>query len=52
MAGPCDIDQVFDVRGSGQVAALGTQEQHMRRGARPMMSVGLVFDTAVCNQVQ
>lgn len=52
MAGPCDIDQVFDVRGSGQVAALGTQETHMRRGARAMMSAGMPFDTAVCNEVQ
>jgi hypothetical protein len=52
MAGLCDIDQVFDVRGSGQVAALGTQEQHLRRGARAMMSAGMPFDTAVCNQVQ
>lgn len=51
MAGPCDIDQVFDVRGSGQVAALGTQEQHLRRGARPMMSAGMPFDAVVCNQV-
>ena len=52
MSGPCDIDQVFDVRGSGQVSALGTQEQHLRRGARAMMSAGMPFDTAVCNQVQ
>lgn len=52
MAGPCDIDQVFDVRGSGQVAALGTQETHLRRGARAMMSAGMPFDTAVCNEVQ
>ncbi|MFK7816516.1 MAG: PilX N-terminal domain-containing pilus assembly protein [Gammaproteobacteria bacterium] len=52
MAGACDIDQVFDVRGSGQVAALGTQETHMRRGARAMMSAGMPFDTAVCNEVQ
>ncbi len=52
MAGPCDIDQVFDVRGSGQVATLGTQETHMRRGARAMMSAGMPFDTTVCNEVQ
>ncbi len=52
MAGPCDIDQIFDVSGSGQVEQLGTQETHMRRGARPMMSAGMPFDTAVCMEVQ
>ncbi len=52
LAAPCDIDQIFDVRGSGQVAALGTQETHLRRGARPMMSAGTPFDTVVCNEVQ
>ena len=51
LAGGCDIDQVFDVRGEGQVSSLGTQEQHMRRGARAMLSAGLAFDTTKCDQV-
>ncbi len=51
LAGGCDIDQVFDVRGEGQVSALGTQEQHLRRGSRAMMSAGLAFDTTKCDQV-
>lgn len=52
MAGPCDIDQVFDVTGSGEVSTLGTQEQHLRRGTRAMISAGMAFDTAVCDEVQ
>ena len=51
MAGACDIDQVFDVTGTGQVSALGTQETHLRRGTRAMLSAGMAFDTTVCNQV-
>jgi hypothetical protein len=51
MAGPCDMDQVFDVRGQGIVSALGSQQQHLRRGARPMIGAGMPFDTAYCMQV-
>ncbi len=51
MASPCDMDQVFDVRGQGIVSALGSQEQHLRRGARPMMGANMPFNNTYCTQV-
>ncbi len=52
MAAACDVDQIYDVRGSGDVAALGSMETHLRRGARSSMSANMAFDTTLCNQVQ
>ncbi len=52
MAGACDIDQVFDVTGVGQVNTIGTQETHLRRGTRAMLSAGMAFNTTVCKEVQ
>jgi len=40
--------QVFDIRGSGDVAALGSMETHMRRGGRIAGSVNLMFDVTKC----
>lgn len=44
----CQMDQVFDVRGSGQVSTLGTQELHLRRGARLMGFISMPFNSAIC----
>jgi len=52
LATPCEIEQIFDVTGMGDVSALGMQETHQRRGARQMVRAGTVFDPAVCNVVQ
>ena len=47
----CFMDQVFDVTGSGQVAALNTQESQLRRGTRLMLRAGMTFDPLLCDQV-
>lgn len=52
LATPCEIEQIFDVTGTGDVSALGMQETHQRRGARQMVRAGTVFNAAVCNVVQ
>jgi len=44
--------QVYDIRGSGDVAALGSMETHMRRGGRIAAGVGMNFNTIVCVENQ
>lgn len=47
-ADPGDMNQVYDVRGSGNVASLGSMETHMRRGTRFASGVDMPFDSAFC----
>ena len=46
------LDRVYDVRGTGSVASLNTQDQHMQRGSYPFASYDMPFDPVVCNLVQ
>lgn len=47
-ADPGDMNQIYDVRGSGDVAALGSMETHMRRGARLAGGVDMSFNATKC----
>lgn len=40
--------QIYDVRGSGDVAALGSMETHMRRGGRLAGEADMSFDDTKC----
>ena len=51
LVGRCDMDRIYDVRGQGIVSALGSQEEHLRRGAQPMQRANMPFDTSYCMQI-
>lgn len=40
--------QVYDIRGSGDVATLGSMETHMRRGGRIAGAVDMNFNPSLC----
>lgn len=51
-ANPGDVNQVYDIRGSGNVASLGSMETHMRRGTRLASGTDLPFDSFYCEESQ
>ena len=44
--------QVYDIRGSGDVAQLGSMETHMRRGGRIAAGLDMNFNPAFCEANQ
>ena len=42
------IEQHYDVEGTGNVAALGSQETHLRRGSRLAIKLDMAWNSTYC----